>query len=210
MSTTQTPAPTIPDGYLQNAQGHLVPVDNVRPIDQLRDNVVMELYKEGEQLHEALKAYKAKCFETIEALIQTSAEQYQATLGGTKGNVTLTSYDGRFRIMRSRSTQISFSEEIEAAKILIGNCIDRWSADASDNIKAIVNRAFKTNRDGQLKTDAVLDLLRLEIQDEEWKRAMDALRDSMFANGTATYVRLYQRIETTNRYQLVPLDLASV
>lgn len=202
--------PTIPDGYLQNAQGHLVPVDNVRPIDQLRDNVVMELYQEGEQLHEALKAYKAKCFETIEALIQTSAEQYQATLGGSKGNITLTSYDGRFRIMRSRSTQISFSEEIEAAKALIGNCIDRWSADASDNIKAIVNRAFKTNRDGQLKTDAVLDLLRLEIQDDEWERAMDALRDSMFANGTATYVRLYQRIDKTNRYQLVPLDLASV
>lgn len=206
----QTNSQAIPDGYMQNAMGHLVPEANVRAIDKLRNDVVLDLFKEGQEINDRLKAYKAKAFDTIETLIQTSAEQYDATLGGSKGNVTLTSYDGRFRVVRSRSTQVAFSEEIEAAKALIGQCIDRWSADAGDNIKAIVNRAFKTNRDGELKTDAVLDLLRLEIDDDQWKRAMEALKDSMMASGTATYVRLYQRVGETNQYRQVPLDLAKV
>lgn len=200
----------VPEGYMQNALGHLVPIANVRDVDLLRNSVVTDLARDGAALNERLKAFKAKAYSEIEGMIQTSAEKYGATVGGKKGNVTLTSYDGQYRVVRSRATLIAFSEEIEAAKTLISECIDRWSEGAGDNIKAIVHRAFKTNRDGQLKTDAVLDLLRLEIDDEQWNRAMDALRDSMFSSGTATYVRLYQRVGDTDKYRLIPLDLASV
>ena len=56
---------------------------------------------------------------------------------------------------------------------------------------ALVDRAFKTNRNGELKTAAILDLLTLEIDDDEWQRAMEALKDSIFVANTAVYVRVY-------------------
>jgi hypothetical protein len=37
----------------------------------------------------------------------------------------------------------------------------------------------------------VLELLRLEIDDSEWRNAMQAIRDSIQAVGTAIYVRVY-------------------
>ncbi|MNR65258.1 hypothetical protein D3C85_1882250 [compost metagenome] len=62
---------------------------------------------------------------------------------------------------------ISFPEEIEAGKPLINQCIGRWSEGANANIRALIDRAFRTDSKGQIKTTAVLELFRLEINDEE-------------------------------------------
>ncbi|ELU8524896.1 DUF3164 family protein, partial [Salmonella enterica] len=40
----------VPDGYRCNAMGHLVPVDKIKPIDLLRDEMVNELYEEAREL----------------------------------------------------------------------------------------------------------------------------------------------------------------
>lgn len=56
----------------------------------------------------------------------------------------------------------------------------------------------------------MLDLLRIDIDDAEWKKAMQALKDSITANGTATYVRVYERIGSSDQYKAIPLDLAAV
>ena len=53
-------------------------------------------------------------------------------------------------------------------------------------------------------------LLRLDIEDDEWKRAMQAIRDSIQATGTATYVRVYKRVGMSEQYVAIPLDLAAV
>jgi hypothetical protein len=50
----------------------------------------------------------------------------------------------------------------------------------------------------------------MEIDDDEWQRAMDAIRDSIHTTGTATYVRVYQRVGDSDQYQAIPLDLAAV
>ena len=78
------------------------------------------------------------------------------------------------------------------------------------NIRALVDRAFRTDTKGQLKTAAVLELMRIDIDDAEWKRAMAAIRDSIQTTGTATYVRVYRRVGASDQYEAVPLDLAAV
>jgi hypothetical protein len=52
--------------------------------------------------------------------------------------------------------------------------------------------------------------MRLEIDDAEWKRAMEAIRDSIQTTGTAVYVRVYERIGDSDQYKAIPLDLAAV
>lgn len=60
------------------------------------------------------------------------------------------------------------------------------------------------------KTASVLDLMRLEIDDEDWKNAMGAIRASIQSTGTAIYVRVYERIGDSGQYKAIPLDLAAV
>lgn len=204
------PNTDIPDGYMRNAAGHLVPRDQVREQDLLRDQVARELARHAVALNDALREFKTRALNDIADLVKIAGERYEVTLGGKKGNVSITTYDGRYKVQRSVAERITFTEELEAAKALINACIDRWSQGANPHIRALVDRAFRTDSKGQIKTAAVLELLRLEIDDEEWTRAMEAIKDSIQSTGTAIYVRVYERIGDSDQYRAIPLDLAAV
>jgi hypothetical protein len=200
----------IPPGYMANACGHLVPVEQVREADLLRDQVARDLAATALDLSRQLAAYKQKALADIADLVSLAGERYGVSMGGKKGNVQIQSYDGRYRIARSVAERVAFTEELEVAKELINGCITRWSEGANPHIRALVDRAFRTDSKGQIKTAAVLELLRLEIDDEEWARAMLAIRDSILSTGTAIYVRVYERVGMSDQYKLIPLDLATV
>ncbi len=209
MSTQNIPE-TIPEGYMRNASGHLVPVGKVREHDKLRDSTVRSLVADAMEAHARLVAFKTKALGDIADLVRIAGEKYDVALGGKKGNVSLISYDGKYKVVRSIADRIIFTEEIEAAKELINRCIARWSEGANDNIRVLVERAFSKDKNGQLKTASVLELMRLEIADDEWKRAMKAINDAVQVTGTATYVRVYVRVGDSDQYEAIPLDLAAV
>ena len=200
----------IPAGYMQDAMGRLVPADQVSEQDQLRDQLVNDLAPAAIALHESLKAFKQKALEDIEDLITIAGERYGAKLGGKKGNVSLTSYNGKYKVVRAFREVIAFTEEIEAGKALIDSCLKRWSSNADPHLQAVVEQAFRTNTKGEIRTSKILDLMRLDIDDDEWKSAMQALRDAMKNCGTAVYIRVYERIGKSDQYKPIPLDLASV
>lgn len=208
--TEQNIPETIPEGYMKNALGHLVPRANVREQDLLRDEIAKKVATRAICLHQELTQFKKETLGEVADLVKIAGERYDVTLGGKKGNVSISSYDGKYKVQRSVADRIQFTEEIEAAKSLINQCIARWSEGANDKIRAIVDRAFNKDTKGQIKTAAVLDLMRLDIDDAEWKRAMEAIRDSIQSTGTATYVRVYERIGDSDQYKAIPLDLAAV
>ena len=198
----------IPEGFVKNAAGHLVPEHQVREHDKLRDNVARELANQAVAISEALAAFKKKALADIDDLIAISLERYNVKLGGKKGNVSITTYDGEFKIEKALANRLCFTEEILAAKELIYTCIRKWSAGADKHLMALVDRAF-TGRNGEIRTNDVLDLMRLEIDDPEWKLAMEALKDSIQVNGKAVYIRVYKRTGD-DRYEPVNLGLAGV
>jgi hypothetical protein len=193
-----------------NAAGHLVPRSQVREQDLLRDQVARRLVPQAIALSDALAEFRRAALRDIADLVTIAAERYDARIGGEKGNVTVSTYDGRYKIVRAHAERITFTEELLAAKALINSCIDRWSQGANPHIRALVDRAFRADTKGQVKTAAVLELLRLEIDDPEWKHAMRAVQDSIQATGTTVYVRVYERVGDTDQYRQIPLDLASV
>lgn len=195
---------------MKNALGHFVPRANIREQDLLRDEIAKKVASRAIRLHQELTEFKKETLGEVADLVKIAGERYDVVLGGKKGNVSICSYDGKYKIQRSVADRIQFTEEIEAAKALIHRCIARWSEGANDNIRAIVDRAFSKDTKGQLKTAAVLDLMRLDIDDAEWKRAMEAIRDSIQTTGTAIYVRVYERIGDSDQYKAIPLDLAAV
>ena len=198
------------NGYMKNAQGHLVPVEQVRPSDLMRDTLVNELVAHASGLNQQLTDFKRQALQDVDAYVSLVGEKYGVQLGGKQGNVSLLSYDGRYKVERIHAKNIVFSPELQAAKALIEQCIMRWSADARSELKALIMQAFKPNSKGELRTGALLGLLRLEIEDEDWQSAMQALKDSIQINGCTTYIRLYERVGMTEQYKLIALDIAGV
>lgn len=211
MSDTNTATPpAVPEGYLLNALGHLVPREQVREHDLLRDETVRALAEKALAINKALTEFKSSALTDIADLITISAERYKVKMGGEKGNVSVTTFDGRYKIQRTYAERITFTEEIKAAEKLIYQCIQRWGEGANPYIRTFADRAFRANSKGELKMSEVLDLLRYEIDDEEWAQAMQAIRDSIQAIGNAVYVRVYERIDQSEKYRTVALDLAAV
>lgn len=204
-----TPNTTQPTGYMQDAAGRLVPESKVKPIDLLRDQLVRDLVAGAVGLNAAIAKFKGHAFGDIAAFVTASAEQYDVRLGGDKGNVSLYSYDGRYKIQRQVQDSIKFDERLKAAKALIDECIFEWSQGSSDNIMVLVNDAFAVDREGDVNTNRVLALRRLNITDPKWLLAMQAIGDSISVVGSRSYVRFYERVGSSDQYRPITLDLAS-
>ena len=200
---------TIPEGYMQDAKGRLVPQDMVKPGDLLIDQTVRAMHADAGKLSAEIARFKGKCFDDVASALDLLAEQYGDQRGGAKGNVTLTSHDGCLKVQVAVSDRFTFGPELQAAKNLIDRCIEAWSEGSRDEIRALVNSAFEVGQEGTINRSAVLGLRRHNIDDPTWKQAMEALTDSIRVIGSATYVRFYHRPNARAKWQAVPLDLAS-
>lgn len=202
--------PQIPDGFRQDAKNRLIPEESIKPIDLARDELVHELVGKAIELHRALAQFKAGAFGDIESFVQLSAEEYGVSVGGKKGNVSLLSFDGRYKIQRAIQDHITFDERLEAAKGLIDECLRDWTDGARSEIKVIVQDAFRTDRQGNLRTGAVLALRRHDFADPRWLKAMDAIADAVQVTGSKSYVRIYERIGDSDQYRPISLNIAEV
>jgi hypothetical protein len=201
---------TIPDGYWQDAKGCLIPDHLVKPIDAARDALVRDLVSRAEALSADMRTFRALCGHEIAAFVELSAEQYGVKWGGKKGNITLYSFDGARKIQIQVSERITFDERLQAAKQLIDECINRWSEGSRSEIRVLVQSAFQTDKQGQINTGRVLALRQLDIRDPQWTEAMRAIGDSVRVVGSQEYIRFYTRIDGTDQYRPVLLDLSGM
>ncbi len=193
----------------QNAQGHLVPESLIKPIDLLRDEVVLKQVAKAKELQLQMQATKVQMQQEIADYLDLSASEYGVSYGGAKGNVTLTSFDGKFKVERAIGEHRIFDERIQAAKAQIDACIERWSEGSSDEIRALVDHAFRVNKQGRIDVNQVLSLRQLNIDDPDWLLAMQAAVDAIQVTGTSQYLRLYER-DAQGRYIQMSLDLAKL
>lgn len=194
--------------YWRDAKGNLTPAELVKEIDKARDALVHEWVERGRDLSKAISHFKEGIFGDVQAFIELSAEKYGAKVGGNKGNVTLFSYDGKYKIQRAINESLQFDERIQAAKVLIYECLNEWSEGSRPELKALIERAFNVDKEGNLNTSRILGLRRVEIQDSRWQNAMQAISESVQVVSSKAYVRLYERVGETDQYVPIALDVA--
>ncbi|WP_314140382.1 DUF3164 family protein [Buttiauxella noackiae] len=199
-----------PAGYWIDAKGVLTPEHLIKTIDKARDQLVGEIVVRAIELNKALAEFKIAGFGDVAAFVDLSANEYGVSVGGKKGNVTLPTYDGRYKIQRAMQDRIAFDERLQAAKALIDQCLSDWTEGASPEIHAIINRAFQTEKEGEVNTGAVLSLRRLDIADERWQQAMQAIGEAVQVVGSRAYIRVYERIGDSDQYRPIALDIAGV
>ncbi|WP_431474782.1 DUF3164 family protein [Marinobacter sp. KM021] len=198
------------DQFRRNAKGHLVPVEQIKDIDRLRDDLVQEVIGKVTKLQEEMRRVKAEISTEVEAFLELSAREYDTNYGGKKGNVTLSSFDGQYRIVRAVADHLAFDERLQVAKELIDQCIHEWTAGSSSEVQALVEHAFQTDSAGKISTARVLGLRSLNIKNEKWQQAMQAIMDSIQVTGSKSYLRFYERQGEDGAYRQISLDVAAL
>ncbi len=205
-----TPEQTPPRrGYMLDANGAEWPIDKVKPIDLDRNKLVIGLATKAKSVSGTIAEFKDEAFAQIADFVAHSANQYDHTFRGKKGNMTLFSFDGQFKVVVARGETRAFDERLQVAKSMIDQCIHKWAKGANKNIQAIVNDAFQVDKEGKVSVDRIMGLRRVSIDDPNWKDAMEAIADSIQITGSKRYIRLYERSGESEQYLPISLDVAS-
>lgn len=194
--------------YLSDPKGSLVPVQLVKPQHLLEDEVVRKIIGYALSLSDQVARFKGHTFEDLSEFEALLDQEYGTTKGGAKGNKTFMSHDGLYKVQIAVADHVEFGPELQIAKSLVDECLNEWSAEAREELRAVVTRAFNTDKAGQINRSEIFSLLRLEIADDRWKRAMKAIRDAMRVVGSKTYVRCYHRPTQDAGWQAITIDLA--
>lgn len=208
--TNPTPnTQTAPESYVMNAKGHYVPLSAVKEIDKLRDDVVQDIISRAKELRSQMIGVKDIMFGNFHEFVELSAHEYDTKIGGQKGNVSLLSFDGKYKVQIAIQDNLVFDERLQVAKSLIDECLRDWTKDSNDNIKAIIDNAFAVDKEGKINIRRVLSLRSLNITDDKWQKAMQAISDATQVISSKEYMRFYERDEY-GKYQQISLDFANL
>lgn len=196
--------------YMEDGQGRLVHIDNVKEIDKTRDMLVRSIAIEARTHRNMMAKFKAVAMSEIDAFVEMSASDYGVSLGGRKGNMNLFSYNGKLKIQVQVAEYVVPDERLNAAKALIDKLLNSWTQGSRSEVKTIINDAFAVDQEGKFNLRRILGLRRLEIVDPDWKKAMDAISDSLQVIGSKRYIRVYERVGNQDQWEPISLDFASL
>lgn len=194
--------------YMPDAKGSLVPVELIKPADKLQDEVVRKIIAFAADLSAQIARFLGHTMTDLGEFDALLAQEYKTKVGGAKGNRTYQTFDGLMKVQVAVSEFIDFGPQLQIAKTKLDEVLNEWSADARPEIRAIITKAFNTDKEGQVSRSDIFTLLRLDIVDERWLDAMRAIRDAMRVTGSKEYVRFYRRTKITDAWQPVTIDLA--
>lgn len=213
--TTNTPH-AIPDGrheingatYMKDAKGGYQPIETIKAQHLLEDECVRKILGYAIPLSDQVTRFKEHTFGDIGAHEAILAQEYGAKLGGKKGNKTLQTFDGLFKVQVAVADRLEFGPELQAAKSLFDECVNDWAVDAPAELRGLVTDAFETDKEGSVNRTRMFMLLRYESADSRWQEAQRAIRDAMRVVGSKTYIRCYRRATHDVPWEMVSIDLA--
>ncbi|HJV42383.1 DUF3164 family protein [Caulobacter sp.] len=194
--------------YMRAGDGSLMPVANMRAQDRLQDELVRKILGFALPLSETIARFVQHTFDDADDLVDLLDQQYGVKRGGKAGNLTFTTFDQLMKVEVTRAKIIDFGPELTQAKALVDQVVADLAVNADALLKGLVTRAFNIENGGLTNRAALLQLLRWEMPDERWRRAMDAIRDAIQVKGTKRYVRIYHRPSIDDQWTPVSLDAA--
>ncbi len=193
----------IPEGYIADSRGRLVPFDTLTEQDKRRDALVKELVAEALELEELIASKRASMQARVDEYLDWRKATAKVKRENWKGNIQLDSFDGTLRVDRRVKEVINFNEDLQLAKTVI----DEWMKDnlkgTSDELRAVVMDAFNVDQKGNVNRSQILRLLRLDIQGAKWKKAMDLIKGAMQTQMTRQTTTFYVRGEQGEFRQVI-------
>jgi hypothetical protein len=194
--------------YMSDAKGNFVPVEMIKAADRLEDEMVRKIMQFADDLSAQISRFRGHTTTDLGEFDALLEQEYNAKRGGAKGNRTYQTIDGLLKVQVAVSDFIDFGPQLQIAKKLLDECLNEWAADSRPEIRAVITRAFNTDKEGQVNRSEIFMLLRLAIEDTRWQEAMRAIRDAMHVTGSKEYIRFYRRSKVADGWHAITIDLA--
>lgn len=192
--------------YWVDGEGLKVPLKHIPREDQERDALVEEITAEAEKLQMLIKSSK----QMMQAIIAKYLEKVAASYGEKwEGNARIRNYSQTKEVEISQAKLLTFDETLAVAKQKIDQCIERWASGSRTEIIALVNQAFRVNQKGQVDVKELLKLPGLNIDDAEWREAMEIIKNSVTVQSTKQYLN-FRIADDNGKLVSIPLNFSAV
>jgi hypothetical protein len=198
------------EGQWRRPNGRFVPEANISEYDRQKETLLIPMIREVRELSAMLVDAKRRAFAAWRQFESDVLEDYGVEVTTAKGNGTLYTFEQTYRVTMNSSAVLAFDNRLKAAQELISACIADWSKTANQNLVALVQEAFETDRHGMVNVRKILSLRRIEIDDERWHSAMEAIAEATMEIDRAAYLNFYERVERNGKqeWELIPLSMA--
>lgn len=158
----------------------------------------------------SMKKFKSHVEEAIAAHIEDLTKQTSLS-PHWKGNLTLTGFSGSLQVEVDVKDYIVFDERLNIAKGLIDQYLMRKCDEAnSQALRSIIHEAFNMDKKGLINRYMLRRLMRTNIKDQDWVKAMELIRESEQAVSSKQYVMFRFRDDPKAEWQTLSLNFASL
>ncbi len=191
---------------MRDSNGNDIPLKYVSKYDKAKDKAVRKILGRFLRAREILEDVVAESIAELQALAATKESV------GEKGNFSARSFDGLVQVSIRQQYNIFLDERIVKARELMLGYVERVLAKVGGNdaqaLRLIVAEAFKANAQGFLSTGKIMSLLKMEIDNADWREAKRILQESIRPQKGKRYLVCERRATTQSDFKPVRLDIA--
>ena len=191
---------------MRDSDGNDIPLKYVSKYDKAKDRAVRKVLARFLHAREMLEKVVAETIAELEALADTKERL------GAKGNFSARSFDGLIQVSIRQQYNIFLDERVVKARELMLGYIEKVLSRVGGNdaaaLRLIVAEAFKANAQGFLSTGKIMSLLKMEIDNADWREAKRILQESIRPQKGKRYLVCERRYTTQGDFRPIRLDIA--
>lgn len=191
---------------MRDSNGQDVPVKYVSAYDKLRDKITRRIQARFRKARAALEAVVSESIADLDELAKCKESL------GAKGNFQARSFDALIQVSIRQQYNILLDERVvRARELMLGyveGVLTKIGGNDAQALKLIVAEAFKANAQGFLPTGKIMSLLRMEIDNADWREAKKILQDAIKPQKGKRYLACEVRPSTQADFRQIRLDIA--
>ena len=191
---------------MRDSNGNDIPLKYVSKYDKAKDRAVRRILARFLKTRSMLEDVVSETIGELNALAATKESV------GAKGNFSARSFDGLIQVSIRQQYNILLDERVVRARELmlgyIEGVLERVGGNDAQALRLIVSEAFKANAQGFLSTGKIMSLLRMEIDNDDWREAKRILQESIKPQKGKRYLVCETRISTQMEFEAIRLDIA--
>ena len=191
---------------MRDSNGNDIPLKYVSKYDKAKDKTVRSILARFLKARAMLEGVVAETIADLQALADTKEKV------GAKGNFSARSFDGLVQASIRQQYNIFLDERVVRARELMLGYVEGILSKVGGNdaaaLKLIVAEAFKANAQGFLSTGKVMSLLRMEIDNADWREAKRILQAAIKPQKGKRYLVCERRSSTQGDFEAIRLDIA--
>lgn len=165
-------------GHMIDHKGRQVPLSIIPKHTLERDALVKQLFAEAKSFSDKKYDFYSAMFHAVENFQMEAATRHNVKIGGEKGHITLTSYDGHIQIVIDINRKIQFNEMLGASLEKAAKIVHKHAENGTPFIKSIANWLIDGWDVKNLPAFKLMMLVHANIDDQEWPEVRKMLEES--------------------------------